>query len=124
MLAIPFFHCLDWSSVMLWLLLHHALIFSILTLGEQHKGHLLFHIWGIIKAPMLVSTDALSLMLPFLSQPFQTLAIQVERLDNHFLLLLRGVIFREVFFELVSFDGDIVLLRLLLLHHKLHAVAV
>ena len=63
-------------------------------------------------------------MLAFLSLSFLHLAIVVESLDNQFFLFSGSSVLAEVFAEFITLNGDVVLLRLFLLHHQFHAVPV
>ncbi len=63
-------------------------------------------------------------MLAFLPLSLQHLAVVIERLDYQFFLFPGSGVFAEILIELIAFDGNVVLLRLFLLHNKLHAIAV
>lgn len=63
-------------------------------------------------------------MLAFLSLSFLHLAIVVKSLDYQFFLFSGSSVLAEVFAEFIALNGDVVLLRLLLLHHQFHAVPV
>ena len=63
-------------------------------------------------------------MLAFQSLSFLHLAIVVKSLDNQFFLFSGSSVLAEVFAEFIALNGDVVLLRLFLLHNKLHAIAV
>ena len=63
-------------------------------------------------------------MLAFLPLSLQHLAVVIERLDYQFFLFPGSGIFAEILIEFIAFDGNVVLLRLFLLHHQFHAVPV